>query len=261
MTWETIREWWINPHTYETAVKIYAAYSPVVLPVLLFVDAPYGKFTNKFFLDRRLPGKWAWGIMEIVSPMVYLASVYLVHPRWTASQVLPTSLWLIHYVNRSIIHPYRASSIAPIHWLTMVSALAFNALNGYTNGTSVTLHDLHWGLNTWCGVALWALGFGLNVYHDNILFKLREKKKAQDTKRYFIPHGGLFRYVSCPNYFAEALEWTGYAVTCWPSTPALTFAIATMSTLFPRAWRIHKWYKKEFPNYPKNRKAVVPFVL
>jgi 3-oxo-5-alpha-steroid 4-dehydrogenase 1 len=33
------------------------------------------------------------------------------------------------------------------------------------------------------------------------------------------------------------------------------------SNLCITAVRSHKWYKQEFPNYPTNRKAVIPFLL
>jgi 3-oxo-5-alpha-steroid 4-dehydrogenase 1 len=31
--------------------------------------------------------------------------------------------------------------------------------------------------------------------------------------------------------------------------------------LLPRALDHHRWYKRRFPEYPKERKAVIPFIL
>ena len=46
------------------------------------------------------------------------------------------------------------------------------------------------------------------------------------------------------------LEWAG-----------LVFFLWTVCNLFPRAISNHNWYKNKFPNYPKERKAVIPNVI
>ena len=77
---------------------------------------------------------------------------------------------------------------------------------------------------------------------------------------YKIPHGGFFKYVSCPNYFGEIIEWFGYLIIAF-SLPALSFVLWTGFNLIPRALNHHEWYKENFKNYPKNRKAVIPFII
>lgn len=57
----------------------------------------------------------------------------------------------------------------------------------------------------------------------------------------------------------EILEWIGWALAC-NSLSGLAFALCTFSNLFPRALSHHEWYKQKFENYPKNRKAVIPFI-
>ena len=72
--------------------------------------------------------------------------------------------------------------------------------------------------------------------------------------------GGLYKYISCPNYFGEILEWIGFAIISW-SFPGLLFAIWTMANLIPRAKSNHNWYKEKFKNkYPENKKAIFPFI-
>lgn len=198
--------------------------------------------------------------MEAVSPVMYSLSMWLVGPPiWSTSQTLLTCMWLAHYANRAFIHPYRAPSMAPIHILTFLSSVVFNTLNGYTNGVWVARHDLAITPRVACGAAIWMAGLIVNIYHDSILFGLRKQKN--DKQRYFIPKGGLFELVSCPNYLGEAIEWSGFALAAWLSIPALLFAIFTAANLFPRAWRTHRWYRQQFREYPQSRRAVVPFIF
>jgi len=40
----------------------------------------------------------------------------------------------------------------------------------------------------------------------------------------------------------------------------LAFAVWTIANLAPRARSNHKWYRETFPDYPENRKALLPGV-
>jgi hypothetical protein len=43
--------------------------------------------------------------------------------------------------------------------------------------------------------------------------------------------------------------------------PGFLFAFWTFANLAPRALANHQWYQKKFPNYPEERKALIPYVL
>ncbi|EIW70411.1 hypothetical protein TREMEDRAFT_29078, partial [Tremella mesenterica DSM 1558] len=148
----------------------------------------------------------------------------------------------------------------------------------------------------------WTLGFLGNVYHDELLNDLRRPadkrlvsvveltNEKEDKKvgkgRYMIPRGGLFEFVSFPNYLCEWLEWTFFALASapltlslsptqrshlpgptafWPAkllTPPWMFVIFEISAMLPRALRGHGWYHDTFGvRYPIKRRAVVPWVL
>ncbi|MBT4068686.1 MAG: DUF1295 domain-containing protein, partial [Candidatus Marinimicrobia bacterium] len=94
---------------------------------------------------------------------------------------------------------------------------------------------------------------GINIKSDNMLFNLR----ADGATDYKIPQNGLFKWVSCPNYLGELLEWWGWALATW-SLAGLSFALWGMANLIPRARANHIWYKEKFFNYPKDRKALIP---
>ncbi|MGK0384864.1 MAG: steroid 5-alpha reductase family enzyme [Bacteroidia bacterium] len=105
------------------------------------------------------------------------------------------------------------------------------------------------------GLPLFAAGFAINFWSDEILMNLR---KPSETS-YVIPRDGLFKYVSAPNLLGEIIEWTGFAILAW-SLPAASFAIWTFANLVPRAIAHHKFYLQKFSDYPKERKAVFPFL-
>jgi hypothetical protein len=55
------------------------------------------------------------------------------------------------------------------------------------------------------------------------------------------------------------MEWAGWAVLTW-SFAGASFAAWTVANLAPRARANHLWYRKNFPAYPPERKALIPRV-
>ena len=82
---------------------------------------------------------------------------------------------------------------------------------------------------------------------------------CNSLRMYRIPRGGLFAYVSCANYFGELVQWGGWALATW-SYAALLWWLFALSTFIPRARATHAWYHERFPEYPSERKALIPFV-
>ena len=95
------------------------------------------------------------------------------------------------------------------------------------------------------GLAGWAIGFAGNVYHDEILMDLRRPHKqpskeshdatkigtGSSARTYSIPRGGLFEYISFPNYLCECesailpfVRVRSLALVClaWIADPALS---------------------------------------
>lgn len=70
----------------------------------------------------------------------------------------------------------------------------------------------------------------------------------------------LFNFVSCPNYTYEFYSWFFFTVMT-QCLPAGLFAAAGLYQMSVWALGKHRNYKKEFPNYPKRRKAILPFIL
>jgi 3-oxo-5-alpha-steroid 4-dehydrogenase 1 len=106
------------------------------------------------------------------------------------------------------------------------------------------------------GIILFFTGFVVNKIADEKLRRLRK----ENPSGYVLPGGWLFNYISSPHYFGEIIEWGGWALATW-SLPGLAFFIFTIANLFPRAVSSHKWYRENFPEYPSDRKALIPFVI
>ncbi|KAI6183988.1 Very-long-chain enoyl-CoA reductase [Aphelenchoides bicaudatus] len=73
------------------------------------------------------------------------------------------------------------------------------------------------------------------------------------------PLTGLFNLVSCPNYTYEVGAWIAFSIFT-QSLPALLFTTAGFIQMKIWAAGKHRNYKKEFPNYPKGRTPIVPFL-
>ena len=97
---------------------------------------------------------------------------------------------------------------------------------------------------------------GINLHADTVLIHLR---KPGETG-YKIPRGGIYRFVTSPNYLGEIMEWCGWALMTW-SLPGLAFAVYSVANLAPRALSNHKWYREKFDDYPTSRRALIPFLL
>jgi 3-oxo-5-alpha-steroid 4-dehydrogenase 1 len=227
--------------------------------LLLFITAPYGRHTRKGW-GAMVDNRWAWFWMEMPSFAILLMGMWMGTPSGYA--MVLGLLWLAHYFHRSFIFPLRIRTKGkkmPVSVIAM--AVFFNGvnagLNGYYLGFLENYADeafLSW--HFCLGLALFIGGAWINQHSDLLLINLR---KPGETG-YKIPGGGFFRWVSCPNFFGEIVEWGGFALMAW-NWPAVSFFIWTAANVIPRALRHHQWYQEQFPDYPGERKAVIPYLL
>lgn len=235
----------------------------LIFVVLVFtkIRAPYGRHTNKKW-GAMIPNKLGWFLMEL--PALLLTPVLAItgpsELDWFGW--LLVGLWLSHYVNRTIIFPLRIRTEGKSMPLAIVfSAVFFNGMNGFVNGYYLGYIYTPDPTRSYtdpimlAGIIIFIVGMAVNHMADTRLINLRKQRAG-----YQIPRGWLFEYISCPNHFGEVVEWTGYAIIGW-NLPALSFAIWTFCNLVPRTLNHHAWYHENFPDYPKNRKAVIPYLL
>lgn len=238
------------------------AIAAVTLVGLLFRGAPYGRHVRGG-AGAVVDARWGWVVMEAASPALMVATFATGRHRGEAWAWVFLGMWLLHYVNRTLVQPFRwKGRPTPIPWLVVLSGVFFNLVNGYTNGRWLFALGPGYGRGWFgdprfvAGAALFAAGMAINVWADEVLRGLRGKGEGG----YRIPRGGLYRWVSCPNYLGEMIEWAGFALCTW-SLPAAAFVAWTVANLFPRAIAHHRWYRERFPEYPGERRAVLPFVV
>ncbi len=247
--------------TYQVIIYIWICIAIFIFFLLLKIAAPYGRHTSARW-GPQIDNHYAWFLMEF--PALLIMAIFLITKISLQSFVatIMIGLFCFHYFNRTFIFPFRLHTKGkkmPV--LILVSGIFFNLTNTFLMGyyfTNFSNYESSWFMD-WrfiTGFILFFLGVWINWKSDNILIHLRKP----DETDYKIPLGWLFRYISCPNMLGELLEWAGFAILCW-NLPALGFFIWSAANLIPRALAHHKWYRNKFTDYPKERKAILPFIV
>lgn len=231
----------------------------IVFVTLLWIVAPYGRHVRRGW-GPEISARVGWIVMETVSPVVFLGCFLLGRPELSPALGVLVFLWVGHYGYRAFVFPFRMRAAGKTMPVVIVGmAVVFNSLNGYLNGRYLGVMDEQYGAG-WpgdprfiVGVVIFFVGFGIHFHSDGILFRLR----GPGETGYKIPRGGGYRWLSCPNYLGEIVEWIGWAIATW-SFAGLYFALWTAANLVPRARSHHRWYRETFEDYPEERRAVMP---
>jgi 3-oxo-5-alpha-steroid 4-dehydrogenase 1 len=238
---------------------VYAGFAAglAALIALCFFPAPYGRHSRSGWgpaIDPRI----GWIAMEL--PAVATVAALFVTSDRTASLagLVFLAMWEFHYVHRAFVYPLLlrpGSARMPVSIPAL--GIVFNLFNGYLQGgwlfrvspryAAGWLSDPHF----LSGAALFLAGMAVNWHSDSVLRSLRKPGETE----YKVPQGGFYRWVSCPNYLGEIVEWIGWAIATW-SLAGTAFAFWTAANLIPRAVSHHKWYRQHFPGYPKERRAI-----
>lgn len=241
-------------------IYIWIAIAIVLFPIQLFISAPYGRHT-KTTIGPMISNQIGWFIMEVWA-LVACWFFYLQYFNTNFYSLFFVGLYTLHYIHRSIIFPLRINTKGKkMPLIIAISAMLFNSVNASSIGYYLsnvsnypTNYFLQW--NFLLGIILFIIGFYINYKSDDILIHLRKPNETD----YKIPQGFLYKYISCPNLLGEMLEWFGFMLMVW-NLAGVSFFVWTVSNLLPRALHHHQWYLEKFPNYPKGRKAVFPFIL
>jgi 3-oxo-5-alpha-steroid 4-dehydrogenase 1 len=262
--------WYTGDPTYDLVLAVALGSAAFVALASCFIPSPYGRFASERYgvgLDPRL----GWLLMELPATLSFLY-FYLRGPN--RAELVPMifcGMWLIHYANRGFFFPLSIrtpkGAKATFGLLVVVVGWLVTTTHGYLHAEFFARLGGHYssewlsGWRFWVGFVVYYVCFFLNVRADATLRNLRTREEVASGKRvYRIPRGGLFEYVTCPSYTAELVGWAGFALATWSFAGVFIFAISA-ANLVPRALATHAWYKERFPDYPKERRALVPFIL
>ncbi len=250
---------------FNIALYIFAI-CPIIVLILLGsgrFTTPYGRLVSTSWGALMIPAKLGWIIMESPASIIFIVFLYIYHQTIGNGVLTLFFVWQFHYFYRSFIYPFQIKSKNAMPVSVMCASLAFQLINpmfqaywifvvspdSYGAGYLISPHFI-------IGLILFLSGTYINRQSDSILRNLRKDGETG----YKIPYGFLFKYVSCPNYLGEMIIWLGWGVML-NSLAGYAFFMWTIANLLPRALSSHKWYIQKFEDYPKDRKALVPFIL
>ncbi|MCA9718059.1 MAG: DUF1295 domain-containing protein, partial [Myxococcales bacterium] len=250
---------------YLALLAIGAALAVISLASQMRAPTPYGRHASREpawgpQVPRRLAHALANGLPGVgLFLWLYIATYQSLGLTPTVVGGALLLLWLAHFVHRGLVHPlvtrYGAralplelglSALVPLTIFATLNALAIAAMP-YPDAWFSSPYFL-------IGALLFAVGFVLNRHADRALRQLR----PPGGRDYAIPRGGLFEWVSSPNYLGELIMWIGWSLATWTAAGAV-WTLYVAATLVPRARDHHLWYQERFSDYPARRRALIPF--
>lgn len=255
--------------TYDLLATVALAIVVVTTIAALFMQTPYGRFADSKWgvsLDSRL----GWFLMELPASITFLVTFSFGPHRFDPYPLVLLFVWCCHYANRGFLMPLfmRVPKGQKGSFSLMVVTIGWivTSLHGYLNARWATTFHADTGVG-WLtdprfvfGAITYYVAMGFNLHADHVLRTLRTKEEiARGERHYRMPRGGLFEYVTNASYFAELVAWSGFALMTW--SPGGLFILGiSLANLVPRAIATHRWYREKFPDYPTQRKILVPFV-
>ncbi len=210
---------------------------------------------SKFRMQTGIPSQAG---MLLIYSVPFLGALAASWPNLAALSLVQTIVLaavLIHFGKRCLealfVHKYSG----PVDLATSLMIMTFYAIvavgMAYLNRWPLAAPN---GL-FWAGLGLFVVGIAGNFWHHKLLADLRKGHSG-----YAIPRGGLFELVACPHYLFEILTWLGIALLSQHLFAYLT-VLGMGSYLAARSINTLRWYHEKFPEFPKARKALIPFIL
>jgi 3-oxo-5-alpha-steroid 4-dehydrogenase 1 len=242
--------WYTGDPTYDTVLTLAFALVALVFIGAAFVKSPYGRFaSDKWGIN--LSPRVGWFLMELPATLSFVFFYFQGHNRF---EIVPLFF-------------FPKGATASFSITIVVMGWIVTTLHGYLNAAFISDLGTHFTLDWFTdprfivGIILYYGSFVLNIRSDAIVRNLRSVEEIErGEKVYRIPQGGLFRFVTNPSYLTEIIAFAGFAIATW-SLGATFILLITIANLVPRAFQTHRWYQDKFPDYPRERRVLIPFIL
>ncbi|EMS13633.1 synaptic glycoprotein SC2, putative [Entamoeba histolytica HM-3:IMSS] len=212
-------------------------------------------------LGRQLPYRFVY-LLEYIGPLVlYFIPFFILkflNRTILYQQYMALFLWVVHYLKRILetiyVHefgdntmPYNNVFKNCTYYWGFALAVSINV-----NLFSRQVPDLF--------VSICACAMLISIISNGYCHLLLKWLRPPGTQIRAIPKGFLFEYVSCPHYFCEIMTWIFFnALTGFPFFGVL-FSLCGIYQMREWALQKHQRYYREFPDYPKNRTVLIPFL-
>jgi len=182
---------------------------------------------------------------------------------------LGAACWTFHYAKRILetlfVHRFSHATMPIFNLFKNCSYYwGFTAFVSYFVNHPKYTSPLFGNAQIYLGLAM----FILNELGNLSIHLLLRDLRPPGTKERRIPYPNktnpftkLFHFVSCPNYTYEIGSWLGFSIMTQTLASVLfTLAGAVQMTIWAK--QKHRAYKKDFAEkYPKQRKAIIPFLI
>jgi len=161
--------------------------------------------------NHPVPARVAWFLMEVPNLLCTVVVLTCATP-WDELEDAPlrqraaVALFVFHYVVRTFVYSMLIKGGKPMPLDTFLAGAVFTTVNGLVQtyhhtrpvGGAYWRHrDAAWdACAQLLGLSLFALGFVMNQLSDRTLRNLR---RNDEDRGYYVPHGFFFKHLSAPN--------------------------------------------------------------
>ncbi|XP_011698341.1 PREDICTED: polyprenol reductase-like [Wasmannia auropunctata] len=150
--------------------------------------------------------------------------------------------------------------VGHIHYMGLILCILGESA-GFVKGShaNVSLHKITTVKLVCAFICLWSSYMQLKT--NFILAKLRKNTHGDVVSlEYKIPSGGLFKYIAGPLQLCEILIYLMLSMILWQASTYHFVTLWVISNQVECAVLCHRWYRKTFKNYPKERKILIPYI-
>jgi len=178
----------------------------------------------------------------------------------TGTQKIAFFLWMVHYTKRLLesvfVHEFGTMTMplknlfknCAYYWFFAV-AVGYNVNIPTTKELPVVCTII--GFPWFCCFMI--LNF---ICHMRLKYM-----RPKGTNDFVIPRGGLFEYITCPNYFCEIMTWFGFNILTGFTIAGVAFNIVGAAQMLKWATERRDKYRKMFGSkWPNKRWVLFPFI-